>query len=139
MDMPILKVVELLENHAKKTERACGTTFVEACWAAARYLVQQGEQIVDMQRALEQTGSDIAYQQSRMRFLSAVAAGDNKQPISVDGYKAFRGTMKIRPKMTSVPSFELTGDWLYRPDTDCWYGKGSSFRRDICTIVEVIG
>jgi hypothetical protein len=26
-------------------------------------------------------------------------------------------------------------DWLYKPDTDCWYGKGSSFSNDICEIV----
>lgn len=57
-------------------------------------------------------------------------------PVSVEGYKAFRGTMRIVPK-AKVPSFELTGDWLYKPETKCWYGKGSSFPEDICTIMEV--
>lgn len=56
--------------------------------------------------------------------------------IQVEGYKAFRGTMRITPK-AAVPAFELTGDWLYRPDTGYWYGKGSSFHPDICTIVQV--
>lgn len=56
--------------------------------------------------------------------------------IYVEGYKAFRGTMRITPK-ASVLAFELTGDWLYKPETGCWYGKGSSFAEDICTILEV--
>ena len=56
--------------------------------------------------------------------------------IQVEGFKAFRGTMRITPK-AAVPAFELTGDWLYRPDTGCWYGKGSSFAPEICTIVNI--
>ncbi|MBO5953467.1 MAG: hypothetical protein J6Q53_05045 [Oscillospiraceae bacterium] len=56
--------------------------------------------------------------------------------LSVEGYKAFRGTMRITPK-AAVPSFDLTGDWLYKPETGCWYGKGSSFAEEICTILEV--
>jgi hypothetical protein len=142
MEMPILKVVETLEENAEKTQRLCGNAFVEACFAAARYLVKQGEQIVDLQKVIDKNCSDLAYQQSRLHFMSAVAAEGNfanKVPISVEGYKAFRGTMKITPKTARVQSFELTGDWLYRPDTECWYGKGSYFGKDICTIVEVTG
>jgi hypothetical protein len=56
--------------------------------------------------------------------------------ISVEGYKAFHGTMRITPK-AAVPAYELHGDWLYRPDTGCWYGLCSSFSEEICTIVEV--
>lgn len=56
--------------------------------------------------------------------------------IQVEGYKAFRGTMCIAPKDTRFEPFELRGDWLYRPDTDCWYGCGRSFCADICEIVE---
>ena len=55
--------------------------------------------------------------------------------IKVEGYKVFRGVMKITPKTAKVKPFELEGDWLYKPDTDCWYGKGSSFSNDICEIV----
>ena len=55
--------------------------------------------------------------------------------IKVEGYKAFKGVMKITPKISKVKPFELEGDWLYKPDTDCWYGKGSSFSNDICEIV----
>lgn len=139
MEMNIFRVVETLEENAEKSQRVCGNAFVEACLAAAKYLVRQGEQIVDLQNVIEKLNGDAAYQQSRLRFMSTVAAGGNKAPIVVEGYKAFRGTMKITPKTARVQSFELTGDWLYRPDTGCWYGKGSSFGKDICTIVEVTG
>lgn len=54
--------------------------------------------------------------------------------IEVEGYRAFYGTMRITPKC-SVPPFELTGDWLYKPSCDCWYGRGRSFGADICEIV----
>lgn len=57
--------------------------------------------------------------------------------ICVEGYKMFRGTMKISPKCkTAVKPFELHGEWLYKPEFGCWYGKGSSFMEDICEIVE---
>jgi hypothetical protein len=57
--------------------------------------------------------------------------------INVEGYKAFRGTMRITPSQSSgADPFELTGDWLYRPDTGCWYGHGGSFGASICTIVK---
>jgi hypothetical protein len=55
--------------------------------------------------------------------------------IEVEKFKAFRGIMKINPKVKGVSSFELEGDWLYKPDTDCWYGCGSSFPNEICEIV----
>lgn len=54
--------------------------------------------------------------------------------ICVDGYKAFRGKMKISPKNGMQP-FVLEGDWLYKPDCDCWYGCGRSFTANICEIV----
>lgn len=56
--------------------------------------------------------------------------------IKVEGYKAFKGTMKIKPKAKHIPAFELVGDWLYKPETKCWYGKGASFAEEICEIVE---
>lgn len=61
----------------------------------------------------------------------------DKKIISVEGYKAFRGVMRITPKNTNFPAREIEGDWLYKPDTDCWYGNGSSFMSEICEIVEV--
>ncbi len=56
--------------------------------------------------------------------------------ISVEGYKAFHGAIRITPKADKVKPFELSGDWLYKPDTGCWYGCGRSFGADICEVVE---
>lgn len=75
------------------------------------------------------------YHRSRAAFFWEVAEVGNRF-ISVDGYRAFRGTMRITPK-AAVPAYDLHGDWLYKPETGCWYGKGSSFAEDICTIMEV--
>lgn len=52
--------------------------------------------------------------------------------ICVEGYKAFRGTMKVTPGNPAFPPYELTGEWLYKPDTDCWYCKGQSFPAFTC-------
>lgn len=53
--------------------------------------------------------------------------------ICVEGYKAYRGEMIITPKAPGIPPITLSGEWLYRPDTDCWYGCGRSFAAEICT------
>lgn len=55
--------------------------------------------------------------------------------IKVEGYKAFHGKMKISPVSGREP-FVLECDWLYKPDTGCWYGNGSSFGEKICEITE---
>lgn len=57
--------------------------------------------------------------------------------IKVEGYKAFHGTMRIVPKNMNVePMIINDTDWLYKPDTKCWYGDGRSFAEEICEIVE---
>ena len=55
--------------------------------------------------------------------------------ICVEGYKAFRGTMRITPKNPVFPVMEITGDWLYKPEYDCWYGAGRSFCADVCEVI----
>ena len=55
--------------------------------------------------------------------------------IKVEGYKVFRGAMRIVPKNGFNP-FELEGEWLYKPDTGCWYCNGRSFSEDICEVAE---
>lgn len=52
--------------------------------------------------------------------------------ICVEGYKAFRGTMQITPGNPKFAPYTMTGDWLYKPDTNCWYCKGQSFPASIC-------
>lgn len=56
--------------------------------------------------------------------------------IRVEGYKAFRGVMRIIPKNEKFSPYEVEGDWLYKPEYDCWYGKGSSYPASICEVVE---
>jgi hypothetical protein len=57
--------------------------------------------------------------------------------IRVEGFMAFHGDMKITPKNKLYPSFYITNkDWLYRPDTDCWYGDGRSFPAEVCEPIE---
>lgn len=56
--------------------------------------------------------------------------------IKVEGYKAFKGVMKITPKNADFKPFELESDWLYKPGTDCWYGEGRSFCASICEVME---
>ena len=56
--------------------------------------------------------------------------------IKVEGYKAFKGTMKITPKTVLMQPFEIKGDWLYKPEYDCWYNGGSSYPARICEVVE---
>ena len=56
--------------------------------------------------------------------------------LSCEGYKMFKGTMRIIPKNTAFPPFTREGTWLYKPDTDCWYCGGSSFSADMCEVEE---
>ena len=55
--------------------------------------------------------------------------------ICSEGYKAFRGTMRIVPKNPNMKPYELTADWLYKPEYQCWYGNGSSFPEEICEVL----
>lgn len=55
--------------------------------------------------------------------------------IVVEGYKAFFGIMRIRPVVGRA--FEVYGDWLYRPDTGCWYCKGRSYPAEVCEVLVV--
>lgn len=56
--------------------------------------------------------------------------------IKVEGYKAFRGIMKIIPKSNLIPPFNIEGDFLYKPEYDCWYNKGSSYPANVCEVLE---
>lgn len=55
--------------------------------------------------------------------------------IESEGYKAFHGVMRITPIVPRFEPFEIEADWLYKPDTDCWYGNGSSYPAHICRVI----
>lgn len=55
--------------------------------------------------------------------------------IKVEGYKAFRGVMRITPKNMNFEPYELCGEFLYKPSEDCWYGCGRSFSSQVCMVV----
>lgn len=60
--------------------------------------------------------------------------------LTCEGYKMFSGTATITPCNPEMLPFTLTGTWLYRPDTDCWYCNGRSFAaRVVDGIVEITG
>ena len=56
--------------------------------------------------------------------------------LKCENYQMFEGTMKISPKCSEVSSFEIKGTWLYKPEYDCWYCKGSSYPASIGEILE---
>lgn len=60
--------------------------------------------------------------------------------LECEGYKMFRGKATIRPKNKKFKDYELEGDWLYKPDYDCWYVGGFSYPAEIVTdIREEVG
>ena len=54
--------------------------------------------------------------------------------IRVEGYSAFAGWMLIRWVGRSPE--RIYGDWLYKPETGCWYCRGHSYPAEICQILE---
>lgn len=55
--------------------------------------------------------------------------------IKVEGYKAFVGKMELRTYFGET--IQLDGQFLYKPDTKCWYNKGSSCPEEmVVNIVE---
>lgn len=57
--------------------------------------------------------------------------------ISVEGYKVFSGRMLWTPANPAYEPKKICGDWLYKPDADCWYCRGTSYPADTCAILEV--
>ena len=54
--------------------------------------------------------------------------------LSCEGYKMFRGCAKIVPPNSKFPPFEEHGDWLYKPEYDCWYVNGHSYPAKVVDI-----
>ena len=59
--------------------------------------------------------------------------------LKSEGYMMFRGKATIVPK-NDKPPYTVTGDWLYKPEHNCWYVGGSSYPAEIVTnIREEVG
>ena len=56
--------------------------------------------------------------------------------IEVEGFKAFRGVMRITPINPKFSMTSIFGDWLFKPEFNCWYCNGSSYAAEICEVVE---
>ena len=56
--------------------------------------------------------------------------------LKSEGYRMFRGVMRITPKNPKFPPQEIRGDWLYKPEHRCWYANGSSYPEEICEVLE---
>ena len=56
--------------------------------------------------------------------------------LSCEGYKMFRGSAMIVPKNPKFPPRKEYGDWLYKPEWDCWYVNGSSYPAEIVQDIE---
>lgn len=56
--------------------------------------------------------------------------------LKSEGYKMFRGTGSIVPKSQKFAPFTEKGDWLYKPEHDCWYVNGRSYPAEIVEVVE---
>ena len=54
--------------------------------------------------------------------------------LSCEGYKMFRGAATISPPNPKFPPFAEDGDWLYKPEYDCWYVNGSSYPSKVVDI-----
>lgn len=56
--------------------------------------------------------------------------------LKCEGYKMFRGTGEVRNAATGKLVCSEKGDWLYKPEWDCWYVNGSSYPAECVTVVE---
>ena len=81
------------------------------------------------------TGTQKAALVAARRVIEKMKAPSMPVLIVCEGYQMFRGTMQVSYQGTAQAE-DITGDWLYRPDTDCWYCRGRSYPAEICEIVE---
>ena len=56
--------------------------------------------------------------------------------LKCEGYKMFRGVGEIHNVITGNLITQEYGDWLYKPEYDCWYVNGKSYPSECLSIVE---
>ena len=55
--------------------------------------------------------------------------------LTREGYKMFRGTGEIHHAKTGALIETQYGDWLYKPEYDCWYVNGRSYPAECVFVV----
>lgn len=53
-----------------------------------------------------------------------------------EGYRFFTGTMLILHPDPDTPPEKISGHWLYKPESGCWYCGGISYLAAVCEIKE---
>lgn len=76
-----------------------------------------------------------AYEEAR-RLVEELDIPDCPMIGSCEGYRFFTGTMLILNPDPDTPPEKICGDWLYKPETGCWYCGRMSYPADICEIKE---
>ena len=57
--------------------------------------------------------------------------------LEVEGYKMFKGTAVIVPKVDNIKPFKVGGTWLFKPEWGLWYVNGMPYSNEVVTnIVE---
>lgn len=55
--------------------------------------------------------------------------------LQSEGYKMFRGTGTIHNAKTGEYIESQHGDWLYKPEYNCWYVNGSSYPAECVNVL----
>lgn len=56
--------------------------------------------------------------------------------LQCEGYKMFRGSMRIDAPRGEWNGRVISGVWLYKPEYDCWYCDGGSYPAEVMCLVE---
>ena len=55
--------------------------------------------------------------------------------LQSEGYKMFRGIGTIHNAKTGKEIELQCGEWLYKPEYDCWYVNGHSYPAECVTVL----
>lgn len=79
---------------------------------------------------MERSGKDLVFVADSCRMSIKVGERKGVRMLKSEGYKMFRGEATIVP-LTEMKPFKVSGDWLYKPDTGCWYVNGWSYPAEV--------
>jgi len=89
-------------------------------------------------RALDQMargtkGLDKSVWEDARKLVAGLEIPGAPRLMIVEGYSMFHGTMQVSD-YSGQRTTEITGDWLFKPDTKCWYCRGESYPHEMCKI-----